>query len=157
MVVLGILSLAWVYTSLFPYKSKEVTYWPQIEVLAVPGPGAQLLNLSRWHGELCGNLAVHKQGNNLPPMLELLHCCCYGGFRLQSHSVGSQQASVCCWHVRFKADPSCALGLRFCHCMGRVNLTPYWFCATMIKHELGYSKIASSLLPYSVVRFWYPQ
>lgn len=89
MIVLGTPSLARVYTSLFPLKSEEVTYWPQTEVLAVPGPGAQLFNLSRCLGEVCGNLAVHEQGNNLPPILEFVHCCCYEGFGLQSHSVGS--------------------------------------------------------------------
>lgn len=81
----------------FPIKkAKEVTYWPHTEVLAVPCPGAQLFNLSGRLGEACGNLAVHKQGNNLPPILEFIHCCCYEGFRLQSHSVGSQQSRVCC-------------------------------------------------------------
>lgn len=95
MIVLGILSLAWVYTSLFPLKSDEVTYKPWTEVVAVPGPGAQLFNLSICLGEVCGNLAVRKQGNNLPPILEFV-CCCYEGFKLQSHSVGSQESRVCC-------------------------------------------------------------
>lgn len=61
-IVLGILALPWVYTPLFPLKSEQVAYWPQSEVLAVPGPGVQLFNLSRCLGEACGNLAVHKRG-----------------------------------------------------------------------------------------------
>lgn len=83
---MGTWTLAWVCKSLFPLEGKEVMYWPQTEVLAVPGLGNQLFNLLRCLVEVCGNLAVHKEGNILPPILEFIHCCCYEGFRSQSES-----------------------------------------------------------------------
>lgn len=91
----------------------------------MPGPGAQLFNLSRCLGEVYGNLAVCKLGNNLPPILEFIPCCCYEGFRLESFSRKSTVKGVLLTYVRFKADLSRALGLGFCHCMGHVNLAYY--------------------------------
>lgn len=104
---------------------------------AVSAPGPQLFSMSRCLGKAFGNLAIHKQGNNLSPMLEFIHCC-YEGFRLHSHSVGSQQSRVCCWHAGFKAPRAFRPG--FCSCIGHVHLSHCLFCATWVKQELDHFK-----------------